>query len=87
MSKTKAFMAIITTPLGVWDSTATVCVGHEAEARARRWAQNKFIAECLPPFMRKGVDGAHYALWSLAQENGCKCIVQEVEIEDTAKRQ
>lgn len=49
----KGYMAIVTTPNGVWDSTATVCIGHDAEIRARRWAQNKFIAECLPPFMRR----------------------------------
>lgn len=84
MAKTKAFLAIVKTPTGVWDSTATVCTGHEAEYRARRFAQNKFIAECLPPFMRKGVDNSHYALWSMARENGCSCLVQEVEIDDKA---
>lgn len=78
----KGFMAIVKTPTGVWDSTAAVCTGHEAEHRARRMAQNKFLAECLPVFMRKGVDGAHYALWTLAQENGCSCIVQAVEIDE-----
>lgn len=78
----RAFVAIVATPTGMWDSTATVCTGHEAEYRARRLAQNKFLAECLPPFMRKSVDSVHYALWGVAQENGCKCLVKEVEIDD-----
>lgn len=78
----KGFMAIVTTPTGAWESTATVCTGHEAEYRARRMSQVKFLTECLPPFMRKGVSDSHYALWELAQENGCKCLVQAVEIDD-----
>ena len=79
----KAFMAIVVTPNGAWDRTAAVCTGHEAEYRARRWAQMKFIGEMLPQFMRKNLDQAHYALWELAQANGCKCVVREVEIDET----
>ncbi len=81
----KAFMAIIETPNGVWESTATVCSGHEAEVRARRGAEMSFVAAIVPQFMRKGLERAHWSLWECARENGCKCVVQEVEINDKGK--
>lgn len=76
----KAYMAIIQTPLGVWESTASVCKGHEAEWRARRQAQSAFAMAIMPPFMTKGLDSLVHSLWDAAQNNGCKCIVREVEI-------
>lgn len=81
----KAYMAIIQTPLGVWESTASVCQGHEAEYRARRQAERAFAMEALPQFMTKGLDGLIDSFWRAAQTNGCKCIVREVDIENTDK--
>ena len=78
MSKT--YLAMVKTPLGVWDSTACVCSGHEAEYRARSWAKLKFFEQVCPPFMTKGLDGAAASFWSAAQANGCSLIEREVEI-------
>lgn len=76
-------MAIIQTPLGVWESTASVCQGHEAEYRAKHQAQRAFVMQTLPPFMERGLDGLFHSYWQAAQNNGCKCIVKEVEIENS----
>jgi hypothetical protein len=81
MKMAKAYMAIIHTPLGVWESTASVCQGHEAEYRARRKAEVAFCMEAMPPFMKTGLNGLVDSFWRAAQINGCKCIVREVEIE------
>jgi hypothetical protein len=77
----KAYLAIIKTPLGVWESTASVCSGHEAEYRARRQAQMKFMEQVLPPFMKTGLMNLTSAYWEAARVNGCECLVQEVEID------
>ena len=79
----KAYMAIVQTPLGVWESTASVCTGREADIRARRQAQRAFVLETMPPFMTKGLDVLIDSYWRAAQTNGCQCVVREVEI-DTA---
>jgi len=76
----KAWMAVIETPRGVWESTATVCTGHEAEFRARQYAWNKFMAEAIPDFMTKGLDGLRHSFERAAQSNGCRAIVTEVEL-------
>lgn len=78
---TKAYMAIVQTPLGVWESTASVCTGHEAELRAKRQAQRAFVIENMPPFMTKNLDMLIDSFWRAAANNGCKCIVKEVNIE------
>ncbi len=78
----KAFLAIVSTPLGVWESTATVCSGHEAEYRAKNGARYKFATEAMPPFMKTGLSGLVDSFWCAAQTNGCKLIVREIEIEN-----
>lgn len=75
----KSYMAIVQTPLGVWDSTASVCSGPEAEYRARRQAERAFVMETLPPFMTRGLDGLIDSYWRAAQTNGCQCIVRSGE--------
>lgn len=77
----KAFMAIVETPLGVWESTAAVCTGREAEYRAKQWAKSKFAREILPPFIEKGIDTVVESVWRAATNNGCRLIVREIEIE------
>lgn len=78
----KAYIAMVETPLGVWESTATVCMGHEAEFRAKDGARHKFAAEALPTFMQKGLNTITDSFWRAAQNNGCKMIVKEIEIEN-----
>lgn len=82
MSK-KAFLAVIETPLGVWESTACLCSGHEAEFRARRNAQRAFVLETLPPFMKDNLETLFDIYWRTAVQNGCKCIVKEVTLEQS----
>lgn len=77
----KAFIAIVETPLGVWESTAAVCTGHEAEYRAKQWAKSKFAREILPPFIEKGIDTVVESVWRAATNNGCRLIGREIEIE------
>lgn len=76
----KAYMAIVQTPLGVWDTTAAVCEGHEAEYRAKHRARFLFARDAAPPFMQKMTDGYVDAFWRAAEHNGCKLIVREVEL-------
>ena len=82
----KAWMAVIETPRGVWESTATVCVGHEAEYRARQNAWNKFMAEAIPDFMTKGLDGLRHSFENAARSNGCRAIVTEVDLPEARDR-
>lgn len=77
----KAFIAIVETPLGVWESTAAVCTGREAEYRAKQWAKSKFAREILPPFIEKGIDTVVESVWRAATNNGCLLIGREIEIE------
>lgn len=78
----KAFLAVVSTPKGVWESTASVCVGHEAEHRARQLAKFAFARDVLPPFMTQGISYLADSLWRAAETNGCRLVVREVEIED-----
>lgn len=77
----KSYLAMVSTPLGVWESTACVCSGHEAEYRARVWAKAKFFEQVCPPFMTKGLEMAADSFWRAAQNNGCKLIGREIEID------
>lgn len=79
----KAFLAVVETPRGLWESTASVCSGHEAEYRARMTARLKFTVQCLPEFFKKRSDYLADAIWRHAQENGCRMIVREIDIETT----
>jgi hypothetical protein len=76
----KAYLAVITTPLGMWENTATICTGHEAEYRAKESAKRKFMESALPSFMAKGLDYLVDAYWRAAQNNGCDCVVKELDI-------
>lgn len=76
----KAWLAVIQTPLGVWESTAAVCTGNEAEYRARSMAWNNFMREAIPHFMTRGLESLAHSFRSTAENNGCKAIVREVDI-------
>lgn len=78
----KMYLAMVETPLGVWENTATVCEGHEAEYRARAGAKMKFAIDAMPPFMKTGLDLLVDSYWRAAQHNGCKLIVREIEPEN-----
>ena len=82
MSKRKAFLAIVKTPLGIWDSTAAVCEGHEPEYRAKQRAKFLFIKDILPPFMKVDLNGLADRYWQCAVANGCEMIVRELDIAD-----
>lgn len=82
----KAFMAIIETPSGVWESTAAVCSGNEAEYRAKSWAKMKFLQQSIPPFMTKNLNYLEHSFWEVARASGCKCIVREIEINPTTTK-
>jgi hypothetical protein len=79
----KAYLAIVLTPLGAWESTASVCTGHEGQYRAREMAKNKFLTENLPPFMKTGLGLLADSYWRAAQSNGCRILEREIEIEQT----
>ena len=79
----KGYLAVVQTPLGVWESTACVCTGHEAEYRAKRQAQRAFMKENLPPFMTQYTDSLVDFYWRAAERNGCLLIVKEVDLTAT----
>lgn len=80
----EAWMAIVISPEGrAWESTAAVVTGFEAEMKARKWAQSKFMHEMLGPFFKTGTDRLSYSFWEVARENGWKCVTSEVEILST----
>lgn len=81
----KAYMAIVKTPLGVWDNTASVCIGHEAEYRAKARAKRLFVADALPPFMTAHIDMLVDSYWRAAQMNGCEMIVREVDVDSSTE--
>jgi len=83
VAKDKTFLAMVSTPLGVWESTASVCSGHEAEYRARRNAKMSFCQQIMPPFMTRNLDMVADSLWRAAENNGCKLIEREIEISTT----
>lgn len=76
----RTWLAMVETPQGVWESTATVCMGHEAEYRAKAGARSKFCMQIMPPFMTRGLDGLVDSYWRAAQANGCKLIVREITV-------
>jgi hypothetical protein len=80
-TKTTTWMAIISTPLGIWESTVCVCSGINAEKRATHGAQMLFMQQSLPPFMTKQLEYMHYDFWYVATCNDVKCIAQEIQIE------
>lgn len=76
----KAWFAMVQTPLGVWENTATICTGHEAEYWAKAGARSKFCMDIMPPFMKSGLDMLVDSYWQAAHNNGCKLIVREIDI-------
>lgn len=75
------YLAIVQTPLGVWEDTATVCTGHEAMYAAKRGAKAKFVRNALPPFMTESLELLVESFWRAAEKNGCRLIVREISIE------
>lgn len=81
MPGTEAYMAVIVSPEGtVWESTAAVTSGHEAEFRARRWAQAEFVRQIYGHLFKKGLDRLSHSVWEVARENGFQCVVTPVTI-------
>lgn len=79
---TDAYMAVVVSPEGtVWEGTATVTSGHEAEFRARRQAEMEFVSQMYGHLFKKGLSRLTHSVWEVARENGFQCVVTPVTIE------
>lgn len=78
----KSFMAVVVSPDGiVWESSACVATGFEAESRARRNAESAFVSSLYGHLFKDGLDRLTHSVWAVARDNGFKCHVMAVEID------
>lgn len=80
--ETDAYMAVVVSPDGkVWESTAAVASGHEAEYRVRRAAEAAFVHQVCGHLFKRGTDRLVWSVWDVARGNGWQCVVTPVTIQ------
>lgn len=76
----ETYVAVVVAANGkVWESTAALCTGTEAEMHARLWSQDKFVKEVIGPFFPNISRAKAFSVWDLASDNGYQCVSMLVD--------
>lgn len=75
----RTWIAFIKGPTGqIWEGTASIATGSEAEYKARNFAQMAFCRELVGPLIKSP---PVVGLWDAARESGFECVSFELPAE------